>query len=135
MEVRVRMVSVLAATVAGAAAGWACGLVPIWPVARLIAASVFGALVGAVGVVLVAFISLSRSTGGGSGAVSFGLSEAVLVGVPAVILLLAVGYLSIRWWGWSPARLAPYGPVICGGGVALLVALWALRGITIAGSS
>ena len=126
-----RIVSVLAATGAGAAVGWVCGLVPMWPVARLIAASVFGALVGAVGVVLTAFLTLSRSTGGGSGAVSFGLSEAVLLGVPAVILLPVVGYVLLRWWGWSAASLSPYGPTMCGGGAALLVALWALLGMTI----
>jgi hypothetical protein len=107
----------------------------MWPVARLVAASVMGALVGAVGVVLVAFLTLSRSGSGGLGAVSFGVSEAVLLGVPAVILLAVVGYLSLRWLGWSPPGLAPYGPVICGGGAALLVALWVARGMTIAGSS
>ena len=46
VAVPMRIVSVLAATGAGAAVGWVCGLVPMWPVARLIAASVFGALVG-----------------------------------------------------------------------------------------
>jgi hypothetical protein len=92
-----------------------------------------GALVGAVGVVLVAFLTLSQSGSGGLGAVSFGLSEAVLLGVPTVIVLAVVGYFALRWLGWSPASLAPYGPVIFGGGAALLVALWVVRGMTITG--
>jgi hypothetical protein len=107
----------------------------MWPVARLVAASVMGALVGAVGVVLVAFLTLSRSGSRGLGAVSFGLSEAVLLGVPTIILLTVVGYFGLRWPGWSPANLAPYGPVIFGGGAALLVALWVARGMTIAGAN
>ena len=35
--------TLLAATGAGAAVGWVCGLVPVWPVARLVMASVMGA--------------------------------------------------------------------------------------------
>ena len=129
------IVSVLAATGAGAAVGWVCGLVPMWPIARLIAASVMGALVGAVGVVLITLLALSRSGSGGLGAVSFGLSEAVLIGVPAVILLAVVGYVALRWLGWNPAGLATYGPAICGGGAALLVALWVARGMTVTGAN
>ena len=130
-----RIVSVLAATGAGAAVGWVCGLVPVWPVARLVAASVMGALVGAVSVVLVAFLTVSRSGSGGLGAVSFGLSEAVLLGGPAVILLAVVGNFALQRLGWSPASVAAYGPVIFGGGAALLVALWVARGMAITSAS
>ncbi len=64
-----RIVFVLAATGAGAAVGWVYGLVPMWPVARLATAAVMGAVVGAVGVVLLVFLTLSRPGSGGLGGI------------------------------------------------------------------
>lgn len=116
----------LAATGAGAAVGWACGLVPAWPVARLAAASVMGAIVGLV-VVIFMLLTLNRSGSGGRGAVSVGLSEAVLLSLPAVALVVVLGYIAFRWLGWSPANLATYGPIIFGGGAALITAIWVAR--------
>ena len=130
-----RIISVLAATGAGAAVGWVCSLVPVWPVARLAAAAVIGAFVGSVGVVVVVLFTLNRSGSGGLGAVSFGLSEAVLLGVPAVVLVAVVSYFALRRLGWSPASLARYGPIIFGGGAALIAALWLARGMAISGGS
>ena len=128
-----RIISVVAATGAGAALGWVCAVLPMWPVARLAAASLMGSFVGAVVVVVSMFLILSRSGSGGLGAVSFGLSEAVLLGVPTVGLIAVVGYFALRWLGWSAASLATYGPIICGGGTALLTALWVARGMEMSG--
>lgn len=127
--------SVLAATAAGAAVGWVCGLVPVWPVARLTAAAVIGSFVGSVGVLVVVFFTLNRSGSGGLGAVSFGLSEAVLLGLPAVVLVAVVSYFALRRLGWSPASLATYGPIVFGGGAALIAALWMARGMAISGGN
>lgn len=129
-----RIMSVLAATGAGAAVGWVCGLVPVWPVARFAAAAVMGSIVGAIGVVLV-LVTLNRSGSGGLGAVSFGLSEAVVFGVPALALAAVVGYFTLRQLGWSPAGLATFGPIIFGGGAALIAALWVARGMAISGGN
>ena len=126
-----RIVSVLAATGAGAAVGWVCSVIPMWPVARLVAAAVSGWFVGCVGVVVFA---LFPSRSGGLGAVSFGLSEAVLLGVPAVFLLAVVSHLILRRLEWSPTIFTTYGPVVVGGGAALIAALWLARGMTISGN-
>ena len=128
-----RIMSVLAATGAGAVVGWVCGLVPVWPVARLAVASVMGSFVGAVGVLVFVFFTLSRSGSGGLGAVSFGLSEVILLGVPTIALIAVVGYFALRWLGWSAASVATYGPIIFGGGAALVAALWMTRGFAISG--
>ncbi len=128
-----RIISVVAATGAGAAVGWVCGLLPLWPVARLAAASLMGSVAGAVVVVVSIFLTLSRSGSGGLGAVSFGLSEAVLLGVPTLGVITIVAYFTFRWLGWSEAGLATYGPIICGGGTALLTALWVARGMAMLG--
>jgi hypothetical protein len=128
-----RIMSVLAATGAGAAVGWVCGLVPVWPVARLAAAAVIGSFVGSVGAFVFMLFSLNRSGSGGLGAVSFGVSEAVLLGVPAVVMVALVSYFALRRLGWSPVSLARYGPIIFGGGAALIAALWVARGMAISG--
>ena len=130
-----RVMSVLAATGIGAVVGWVCGLVPVWPGARLAAASVIGSFVGSAGVVVFMLLTMNRSGSGGLGAVSFGLSEVVLLGVPAVALVAGVGYVALRWMGWSPAGVARYGPIILGGGAALIAALWVARGLAISGGS
>ena len=130
-----RIMSVLAATGAGAVVGWVCGLVPVWPVARLAVASVMGSFVGAVGVLVFVFFTLSRSGSGGLGAVSFGLSEVILLGVPTIALIAVVGYFALRWLGWSAASVATYGPIIFGGGTALVAALWMARGFAISGGN
>lgn len=129
-----RIMFVLAATGAGAAIGWLCGVVPIWPVARIAAASVIGFFVGAVGALAFVFLSLSRSGSGGMGAVSFGLTEVMLLGVPTIALMAVVGVFALRWMGWSAATVAKYGPVFCGGGAALVAALWITQGLTTSGS-
>lgn len=128
-----RILSVIAATGAGAAMGWVCGLVPVWPGARLAAAAVIGSFVGSAGIVVVVFLTLNRSGSGGLGAVSFGLSEAALLGVPVVVLVAVAGYLALRWLGWNPAGVAKYGPIIFGGGAALITASWVARGLAISG--
>jgi hypothetical protein len=128
-----RIVSVLAATGVGAVVGWICGLVPMWPIARLATAAVMGAVVGAAGVVLLVFFTLSRSGSGGLGAVSFGVSEAALLGVPAVILLVMAGYFALRWMGLMSTSVVTYAPIPLGGGAALLAALWVASGIAVAG--
>ena len=130
-----RIMSVLAATGAGAVVGWVCGLVPVWPVVRLAVASVMGSFVGAVGVLVFVFFTLSRSGSGGLGAVSFGLSEVILLGVPTIALIAVVGYFALRWLGWSAASVAMYGPIIFGGGAALVAALWMARGFAISGGN
>ena len=127
--------SVLVATGIGAAVGWVCGLVPVWPGARLAAAAVIGSFVGSVGVVVFVLLTMNRSGSGVLGAVSFGLSEAVLLGVPAVVLVAVVGYFALRWMGLSPAGVARYGPIILGGGAALITALWVARGMATSGGS
>jgi hypothetical protein len=127
--------SVLAATTIGAAAGWICGLVPVWPGARLAAAAGIGSLVGFVGVFVFVLLTMARSGSGGLGAVSLGVSEAVVLGVPVVVLIAVGGYFALRWMGWSPADVARYGPVILGGGAALVTALWLTRGMAISGGS
>ena len=124
-----RVMSVLAATGIGAAVGWVCSRVPVWPVARLVAAAVIGSLVGFVGVFLLVLLTMSRSGRGGLGAVSFGVSEAVLLGAPAIVLVAAGVYFALRWIGWSSADVTRYGPIILGGGTALIAALWATRGV------
>ena len=130
-----RAASVLAATGAGAAIGWVCGLVQVLPVVRIAVASVMGAFVGAaVSSVVVVLSTEHRSANGGLGAVSFGVSDAVLLGVPAAVLVVVVGYVALRWLGWSQAGLATYGPTIVGGVAALVAALWVARGLAISGT-
>jgi hypothetical protein len=128
-----KIMSVLAATGAGAAVGWVCGLVPVWPGARLAAAAVIGSFVGSVGVVVFMLLTLNRSGSGGLAAMSLGLSETVLFGVPAVVLVAVAGYFALRRLGWSPVGLAPYGPILLGGGAALITALWVARGMATSG--
>jgi hypothetical protein len=128
-----RIMSVLAATGAGAAVGWICGLVPVWPVARLAAAAVLGSFVGAAGVVVFVLLTLNRSGSGGIGAASFGLSEAVILGVGLVAMVTVVGHFALQRLGWSSASLATYGPVTLGGGAALIAALGVARGMAISG--
>jgi hypothetical protein len=127
--------SVLAAAGAGAAIGWVCGLVPVWPVARIAASVVIGSIVGAVSVIVFMLFTFNSTGSGGLGSVSFGMSEAVLLGVPALVLVAAVSYFALRRLGWSPASLATYGPIIFGGGSALIVALWVARGLAISGGN
>ncbi len=91
-----------------------------------------GAFVGVVSVVVFVLLGLSRSGSGGPGAVSFGLSEAVILGIPAVVVVAVVSYFLLRRLGWSPASLATYGPTILGGGIALITALWVSYGMSIA---
>jgi hypothetical protein len=105
----------------------------VWPVARLAAAAVLGSFAGSVAVIAVVLLTLNRSGSGGIGAVSFGLSEAVVLGVPTVALVAVVGYFALRRLGWIPASLATYGPVIVGGAAALIAALWVAWGISISG--
>jgi hypothetical protein len=126
------MMPVLAATGAGAAVGWLCGLVPVWPVVRLTAAAVMGYLVGAIGVAVLVLVTF-RSGSGGLAAVSFGVSEVVILGVPALVLVPGVCYVVLRRLGWSSEGLATYGPIICGAGAALTAALWVTRGMSISG--
>ena len=128
-----KIISVLAATGAGVAVGWVCGRVPVWPGARLAAAAVLGSVIGAAGVVVFALFALNRSEQGGLGAVSFGFSEAVLPGVFAGVLVAVVSYFALRRLGWSPASLAMYGPIIVGGGAALIAAILVARGMAISG--
>jgi hypothetical protein len=128
-----RTMFVLAPTGAGAALGWVCGQVPVWPGARLAAAAVIGSFVGSVGVVVFMLLTLNRSGSGGLASMSFGLSEAVLLGLPAVVLVAVAGYFALRRLGWSLARLATYGPILLGGGAALITALWVARGMAISG--
>ena len=114
-----RIMSVLAATGAGAAVGWICGSVPVWPVARFAAAAAiswFFALVASV----VIFLLTVR----GPVAVSAGSIKAVLLKVPAVLLAAAVSYFVLRWLGWSSTNWARYGPIIFGAGTGLIGALW-----------
>ena len=113
--------------------GWVCGLVPVWPGVRLAAAAVIGAFVGSLGVVAFVLLTMNRSGSSGLGSVSVGLSETVLLGVPAVALVAAASYFALLRLGWSPAGLARYGPVLSGGGSALITALWLARGLAISG--
>jgi hypothetical protein len=135
MGAAMRIMSVLAATGAGAAVGWVCGLVPVWPVVRFAVATVIGLIVGAVGVVVFMLFPLNLSGSGGLGSVSFGMSEAVLLRVPAVVMVAVISYFALRRLGWNPASLATYGPIIFGGGAALIAALWVARGLAISGGS
>jgi len=128
-----RIVSVLVATAAGAAVGWVCGLVPVWPVVRLVAAAVLGLVAGAIASVAFALFLVSRSGSGGLGAVSFGLSEAAIVGVPALVLVAVASHFVLRAMGWAPAHVATYGSIVFGGGAALVAALWLTRAIVISG--
>jgi len=130
-----KVMSVLAATGAGAALGWVCGLVPVWPVVRIAAAAAIGWIAGAVSVVAFTLLTLSRSGSGGLGSVSFGLSEAVVLGVPAVVLAAAVGDFILRRLGWSAERLTTFGPIIVGGGAALIAASWLVRGVAVSGGN
>ena len=63
-----------------------------------------------------------------------GLSETVIFGVPAVALIAVMGYLALQRLGWESSSLAGYGPIILGGGTALIAALWVVRGLAISGS-
>lgn len=130
-----KIMFVIAATGAGAAAGWACGLIPVWPGARLAAAAIIGSLVVFAGVLAFVVLTLNRSGGGGLGAVSFGASEVVLLGIATFALIALVGYVALRRLGWSPASLASYGTIVLGGGAALITALWVTRSIVISGGS
>ena len=105
----------------------------MWPGARLAAAAVIGSFVGSVGVVVFMLLTLNRSGSGGLASMSFGLSEAVLLGLPAVVLVAVAGYFALRRLGWSLASLATYGPILLGGGAALITALWVARGMAISG--
>jgi hypothetical protein len=129
-----RIMSVLAATAAGAAVGWVCGLVRVWPPVRLAAAAILGSFTALVAVVAFVLLSLRRPESAGIGAVSFGLSDAVVLGVPASALIGVAGYFTLRRLGWSDASLTTYGPFILGGAAALITALWVASGVTNSGA-
>jgi len=128
------IMSVFAATAAGAAVGWLCSLVPVWPAIRLAAAAVLGSLTALIAVLVFVLVALRRPASGGIGAVSFGLSEAIVLGVPASALVGVAGYFALRRLGWSAAGLTTYGPIILGGAAALITALWVASGITNSGA-
>ena len=75
-----RIIPVLVATGAGAAAGWLCGLVPVWPLLRLITAAVTGVVFGAL-TLLVILVYLA-----GKIAPLF-RHQGILKRVPGVVLL------------------------------------------------
>jgi hypothetical protein len=129
-----RILSVFAATAAGAAVGWVCSLVPVWPPVRLAAAAVFGAFAAFVSIVVLVLLTLKLPGSGGIGAVSFGLSEAVVLGVPASVLAGVAGYFALRRLGWSAAALTTYGPVVLGGAAALITGLWVAGAISNSGA-
>jgi preprotein translocase subunit SecG len=108
----------------------------MWPTARAVAAAVLGTMIGSVSVVVFMLLTLHRSGSGGLGAVSSGLSEAVVLGVLAVALVAVGGHFTLQRLGWmSPEALRTYGPVIFGGTGALIVALWVVRGMVVSGGS
>jgi hypothetical protein len=93
-----------------------------------------GLFVGAIAVVVLVLIAL-RSGSGGLGAVSLGLSEVVLLGIPALVVVAGATYFALRRLGWSRDGLATHGSIIFGGGAALIAALWMARSLSISGGS
>jgi hypothetical protein len=67
--------------------------------------------------------------------VSFGLPEAIVLGVPAIVLVAGASYFALQRLGWSPARVATHGPIIVGGGAALIAALWLTRTMSMSGGN
>lgn len=97
MSVAFRALGVVVGCGLGAAVGWVVGRLPTRAALQDLSAIVIGWVVGSVAAIGAAVGQLmSRATGsGGLGAVSAGLSDALLVGLP--IAMLVLGFIGGRW--------------------------------------
>jgi hypothetical protein len=121
------MVGVLIALVVGAMIGWIWQRLVARPLLQDVAAGVIGWLAGAFTGVLSVFDSVAIAGSGGLGAVSFGISDTVLPGVPVVLVLLAAGHLVRRHTGGGGGILGRYSPALVGALASAAAALWILH--------
>jgi len=132
----VRVAGVILAIGLGLASGWLVHRIPIRPIAQDIGATLIGWVVGCFTVGAVAFVWLIffhlEAERGGLGAVSLGLSETIVIGLPIAVLLAIVARTALARTG--PARLASQSPILLGGLGALLGALWVATTITYSSS-
>ena len=127
------MLGVLAAALVGSGAGWLCRYAPVPPIVQDLVATVVGCILGAVSMVAAVFVVWEqRSEAGGLGALSFGLSETVLLGVPLAIAGALLGRLALQKLAdVGPVVLASHTSIFLGAAAALTSALWVSRGVVI----
>lgn len=126
------VLAVLAALTLGSALGWLCRLVPVRPAAQDLAATVIGWVVGSAVRVVVTVLTFRLPDSGGLGAVSFGISEAIVFWIPILILLALVARLALHRLGaMGPAILGTHPSIFLGGVAAVVGALSTARGIVV----
>jgi len=121
------MAGVLIALFVGAVIGWIWQRLVSRPLVQDVAASVIGWLAGAFTGVFSAFDSVATAGSGGLGAISFGVPDTILPGVPAVLVLLAVGHFLRRRTSGGGGILGRYSPVLVGALASAASAFWILR--------
>ena len=104
---------------AGLVCGWASGRMFSRPIVQDAAAVLIATLLGGVAVVGLQIARLMISPNGGLGAVSAGVSEFALVGLPATVLL-AIAAQAVRPRLGNAAAV----PIVLGGLGALIGAMW-----------
>jgi hypothetical protein len=91
-----------------------------------ISATVVGWVLGSVVAVAAQLASLMAQSPNGLGAVSAGLSSAVLYALPVAVLLAVAGQ-----WARPRVRRATLVPIVLGGLAAVLGALWIMTSISV----
>ena len=96
----IRSIGVILAIGFGLGSGWVVRHLPVRSIAQDLGATRIGWLLGCLIVAAVALAGLVfLPKGGGLGAVSFGLSETVILGLPMAGLLAVVGRTALHWLG------------------------------------
>jgi hypothetical protein len=121
------MAGVLTALVIGAVIGWMWQRLTAKPLFRDVAASVTGWFAGSFTAVIFTFDGIAQSGSGGLGAVSFGLSDTLITGVPVVLVLVIAGHLVRRRRPAGDGVLGRYSAVLLGTLASGAAAFWILR--------
>ena len=135
MSQHVRLWATLVALVLGVAQGWLCQQLRMRPIFKDLAAAIVGWVVGGLSAVFVGVLLTVRAAdeqgSAGLGSVSFGLTEAVIFGIPAMIVLALLGRLGLHHVGATSMATQP--PIVLGAVAAVLGALSATAGVVSAG--
>jgi len=123
----VRLWAVVVALALGVAQGWLCQQLPLRPVVKDLAAAIVGWMAGGISALLMSILLTVRTDTAGLGSVSFGLTEAFIFGVPAMILLALLGRVGLRHVGSSSLATQP--PILLGAVAAVMGALSATAGV------
>jgi hypothetical protein len=124
IDLTVSVLAVAAAIALGAGAGWICTQVRVPSMVQDLTAALIGWMCGVIASLVSMLLSAALSSGsGGIGAVSVGVAELILIGVPVVLILaLVLRQILMRLARARPA-LAARTPIVLGAAGALFAAL------------